>query len=100
MHIEGYDGWAGEFPFEVGDVCLTDEKDDIGILLYANYAYVYFAYLLSPPVGPMCTRIENVIDDYIKIGHVEESVVSTLLDLYKKQAQERLEEFRRRKHVE
>ena len=88
MQIEGYDGWAGEFPFEVGDVCLDSDEEDVCILLYANYAYVYFWYLLSGHPEPLCARIERVIDDYTKIGHVDEAVVEKLLALYTKKAQD------------
>ena len=97
MHIEGYDGGAGDFPFEVGDVCLNSDEDEFCILLYANYAYVYFCYLFSGHTEPLCSRIEHVIEFYTKIGHVEEAVVETLLDLYVFQAEDWLDRMHRKK---
>lgn len=85
MLIDGYDGWAGEFPYEVGDVFVTDTNDDLAILVGANFAYIQFYFVIGVPqsIGKMdahimSSRIERVIDGFRKVGHIDASSLQYL----------------------
>jgi hypothetical protein len=82
MLIDGYYDDDGVFPFELGDI-LQDEDGDFGIVIGANYAYVHFFWILNDTSDRSWqqsdTRILTVIEDYKKVGHFDENLLSLLL---------------------
>lgn len=80
MIVDGYE--YNPYPFEVGDILLGKEDQDLCVLTGANYAYIHmFCITGSLANGKIYDhRILNSVDDYEKVGHCNEEGMRLLLE--------------------
>jgi hypothetical protein len=78
MIVDGYD--ENPYPYEIGDILFDKVDQDIVVLTGANYAYIHLFHLTGffADGGTYDCRIESSLEEYEKIGHIEEPYLAQL----------------------